>query len=195
MTSKRAGESPDDFSRRSLLTLLALAPLPILAGCKGAGPRPEPGPGSDAADRQVGFVVEAQRAISRREPGLPGLRSLARINEKMAEGLSQADLSLLAAALSITAGEQIARLARPIAMADVRSALSQPIDMAPYGRSFLDRTLAEARAREATEPAYRLQISRHRRRCYCLGDTPCWICVAMALILIIAIIAVIAVLI
>jgi hypothetical protein len=185
MTIENARTAPEGHSRRSLLALLASSPL-ILASCKSLATTDNSSAG--VADKQIKRVLDGHDALVRSHPTLPGIRSLAQFNEQLAEGFSPADLSTLAAAFSLKASEQVARIRRPITKTDVRSALSRPIDMAPYGRSFLERTLAEARAREATDPAYRQELQLHRRRCHCLRDTPCWICGGMAVIIVIAII-------
>jgi hypothetical protein len=188
MIVENVRNEPEDHSRRSLLSLLAASPL-ILASCRSLGTTDASSGG--LADKQIDRVTDAYNALRRSDPTLPGIQSLAHLNERLAEGLSPADLSLLTAAFYLKASEQVIRIPRTITMTDVRSVLSRPIDMAPYGRPFLEQTLAEARARAATDPAYGKELQRHRRRCQCLWGTPCWICIAMALILIIMIIAVI----
>ena len=188
MTIESARNEPEDRFRRSFLALLASSPL-MLVSCKSLG---TDGASSAAlADKQVDLVIDSYNSLARSNPTLPGIQSLGHFNERLADGLSPADLSLLTAAFYLKARQQVARSPRAITMADVRSVVSGPIDMAPYGRPFLEQTLAEARAREAADPAYRRELQRHRRRCSCLWGTPCWICVAMAIILIIMIIAVI----
>src|SRR4051812_49057241 len=181
---------PESHSRRSLLFLLASSSL-ILTSCRSIGSADTSSAGF--ADGQVDRVMEGHAALVRSDPTLPGLRSLARFNERLAEGLSPADLSLLSAAFYLRASEEVVRVRRPITLADVRFALSRPIDMAPYERSFLERTLVEARARAAIDPVYRRRLrgQQERRACNCLTDhTPCWICVGMAVVIVIALIVI-----
>jgi hypothetical protein len=174
------------FSRRSLLSLLALSPL-ILASCRSLGPADAPP--ARFAEAQIDRVMDGYNALARSDRTLPGIQSLAQFNEQLAEGLNPADLSLVAAALYLRAREQVVRIRRPITITDVRTALSRPIDMAPYGRSFLEQTLAEARAREATDPVYRGELQNSRRSCL-TRHTPLGICIGMIVVLILILILV-----
>jgi hypothetical protein len=169
MTNHVASQSKAFFSRRSLLLLFALAPIPALISCRTMEPtRP-----LDAADQQLKRFADGFNALARREPGLPGVQSLAQLNERLLAGFSAGDRSLLTAALYLDARERAASILRPITEADVRAALSRPIDMSRYSRPFLERRLAEAKARAARDLAYRraLRISLPPGTIMCVDET------------------------
>ena len=181
------------FSRRSVLRLLALSPMPALASCATGSLPPGATPNADRADEQLSRVVEAYAGLAQREPGLPGLQSLSRLNENLLADFSAPDLSLLASALYLQARQRVrAAKRRPIGETDVRAALSKRIDVARYNRPFFERTLATAKARMARDPGYRQELETvpysFRINCAIFGvRVPCWILGTVAVILIIII--------
>jgi len=151
MTTEAAPSTLQGFSRRSMLMLLALSPLPGLLSCRTLAPtRP-----LDAADQQLKRFADNYNSLARSEPNLPGIRSLAQINERLVAGFSSADVSMLTSAFYLDTRERAASIRRPITQDDVRGALSRPIDMSRFGRPFLERRLTEARERAARDPEYR----------------------------------------
>jgi hypothetical protein len=134
-----------------MLMLLSLSPLSGLLSCRTMATTRYP----DAVDEQLKRFADTYNSLASREPNLPGIRSLAQLNERLLAGFSAADLSVLTSALYLQARERVASRARPITDDDVRAALSRPIDMSRFGRPFLERTLADAHARAARDPRYR----------------------------------------
>jgi hypothetical protein len=152
MTFQSANAAPACLSRRSILRLFALSPLPVLASCAtGLSPYADP------ADEQINRVIQAYTELARRKPDLPGVRSLARLNETLAK-FSDADLSLLASALYLQAQQRVRAAKRPLAESDVPAVLSKPIDISRFSRRSLERTLKQAKARMAQDVRYRGQL-------------------------------------
>lgn len=175
------------LSRRSLLLCFAASPLALLS-CRTGGRIVTP-PSSDLADEQLNRVGNEYELLARREPNLPGVRSLAQLNNQLVAGFSASDLSLLASALHLQGRERVAQARRPITQTDMRAILSNPIDMSGYGRSFLERTLTQARDRAAADPRYRHELDTVAAKpSPCGAGIPRWLCTVVVIIVIIIII-------
>jgi hypothetical protein len=165
-------------------------------------------------DPEIGTVLDAFNHLAEREPGLPGVRSLLAIkNANLDHGLTPGDLGILTGALYLEAERQLhasspstgegtsvqatgdpsapTRERPPITAADVKSALSEPIDTAPYGREYIDTLLRETKARLAVDSVFQKQLAGAEAaaaRKTCLGGTPRWICGVIVIIIIIIIV-------
>jgi hypothetical protein len=137
--------APEFLSRRSLLWLLALSPVPALTSSAGGLFRR-----ADPADEQINRVGQAYIELARREPDLPGVRSLTRLNKSFA-GFSDADGSLLASALYLQARQRVRTAASPLRESAV---LSKPVDISRFSRRSLERTLKQTKARMAQDAGY-----------------------------------------
>jgi hypothetical protein len=188
------------ISRRAFCFAGLLAPLAAFA------PYQQKTTGS--AESQFQTVLDSLGRIARAEPKLPGVQSLMALDEKrLAKGFSPADQKLLEGALYLEGITQLEKAAagrassaavakplRPITEADVREALSKPIDTSSYGHEYFARVLREAKARAATDRAYRRRLTDAsgpvaRRSCI-TNHTPMWICIAMGIIITVMVIAI-----
>jgi hypothetical protein len=192
-------------TRREFCVASALLPFSFLLSCRS----------THFDDPSVAATIETFNRVSHREPGLPGVHSLRTINEQLASGLSRDDIAILTGALYLEATNLLRTespatrldqeaaattstaygLARQITNAQMRTALSLPIDTSPYGRQYLDKTIRNAKARLATDAGYRAALSQAQNsaaRITCFGSETgeslsWWICGLIIVILIIVI--------
>lgn len=188
------------ISRRNFCFACLLAPLAPLAAFKPYQTR------TVEAEAQLQTVLDSLGRIGSAEPNLPGVRSLLALGQqRLGEGFSRDDQKILEGALYLEGIAQLEKAAagraprggdakplRRITEADVRKALSEPIDTSRYGREYFAGILADAKKRAATDRAYRRRLAEaqgaaHKRRT-CLGGTPLWICIGMGVVLTIMII-------
>ena len=110
----------------------------------------------DAPDRQIMRFIQGYNAVARREPNLPGFRTV-RADARAFQALSAADQSLLGSAFYLQAREAAARLSRPITEADVRRVLAVDTPRPPVA---LEQVLRETRMRAAQDPRYEQSLMR-----------------------------------
>jgi hypothetical protein len=191
---------PKGISRRNFCFACLLAPLAAFKPYETK---------AGEAESQFNTVLNSLGRVASAEPDLPGVRSLRAVDQKrLGEGFSKADLKILEGALYLEGIAQFEKAAagrtpsggdtkplRRVTEADVREALSKPIDTSRYGREYFAGVLAEAKRKSASDRAYRRRLAEaqgaaHKPR-MCFGThTPRWICIGMGVVLAIMIIAV-----
>lgn len=168
-------ESPDMLSRRE--TLIACGAALILpTACKTT-------PLTVASvDEQIARIGRDLIMVARRNPDLPGVRSLARL-ESSAASMSAGDEAMLNAALHIQLRERLTRHRRTFGLEQIRTTLSRPIDVSRFGDAWALDELATAKRRAETEPGYGAALNRiinNPSHMHCekllTGETvPCWL--------------------
>ena len=144
------------------------------------------------------MVYDSIQASISAEPKLPGIQSLLSLDPKqLGQGFTEADIEILAGALYLEAKrkvEDITKRRRPIAEGDVNAVLAKPIDLANFGRDYFVKVLSDAKTRREVDADFRAKLENAQAaasRKTCLGGTPRWICVGMAVVVVVAIVLVI----
>jgi hypothetical protein len=145
---------------------------------------------------ELDIVIRTIDRLASTQPQLAGVQSLLAIDQKrLGRGFEDADLEILAGALVLEAERQLQSAPatrRRITKADVKAALSQPINTKPFGHAYFDKILDDAKAQLVSNPRrYRRQLAAAQgsfARQSCLGGTPRWICIGMVVIVIVGII-------
>lgn len=142
----------EGISRRVLLASCVSAASLALMSCTTATSSPQGGRRPD--DLRIARFMDGYSAVARREPTLPGARSLEEIATNVLGRFSPSDQAFLADVMYVEARDVLRRSRRPVSEAAIRRALVAPVDAGRVSPEYFIGKVAEARSRMESDRAY-----------------------------------------